>query len=235
MENGIKTFGIDEKNKNSLASKSISNLTTKTELESITPASGRVLIAIKTWPAQNQDGIFVPDSYTVIRNNKYIAEVIAVGENVLTYKVGHVVTISSFAGYHVATKTGHGKIVSDTDILTFKNIENMNDTAGFKPETFNPGINFMLVEFDAKKEQTTDSGIVVNTAREQSKNDTISMVGKVLKVGDVNDYGKTLQLPLTDDIVVLDGHVGDRVNDTSVNTDKEYKVVHIGDILGYIK
>ena len=51
----------------------------------------------------------------------------------------------------------------------------------------------------------------------------------------VNDYGKTLQLPLTDDIVVLDGHVGDRVNDTSVNTDKEYKVVHIGDILGYIK
>jgi hypothetical protein len=44
------------------------------------PVGDRIVVALKAWPAQSI--IFMPESYTVIRGQQYVTEVIAVGEDV---------------------------------------------------------------------------------------------------------------------------------------------------------
>jgi co-chaperonin GroES (HSP10) len=227
---------IKDKNKTSLKERSISNLTADVNLTSVRPAKGRILIGIKVWPAQSIGGIFVAESYTVIRNNKYIAEVLEIGEGVTCVKKGHAVTVTAFAGYHVATKTGHAKIVSDTDILSSKENLNMNEINAFAPESFKPGINYLLVKIKNIKENVTDSGIVVSTGVQQSKNDAITRVAEVVAVGDLNDYGKQYApAPKVGTNAIIDNFVGDRVNDVDTDPGYEYKVIYIFDILGWVK
>lgn len=235
MENGIKTLDVNKKNQNSLKTKSIHNLTARTKLENVMPAQGKVLIKIKAWPAQSHEGIFAPNDHIIIRGEKYIAEVLAVGKNVTAFRAGQIITSSMYAGYHVATEDGHAKILTDTDILTFKENKNMDNVGAFNPETFNPGINFVLVAINTAKEEKTAAGIIVNTAREQSKNDAITKLGKVLKIGDQNAYGSQFSMPAVGSHVIIDGTVGDKLNDVTTQNDMEYRVVFVFDILGYLK
>jgi co-chaperonin GroES (HSP10) len=235
METDVKTLNVNKKNQNSLKAKSLFNLTAKVSLSQIEPTKGKVLIAIKAWPGQSHDGILYPATHTIIRGEKYLAEVLAVGEGVLVYEKGFIITVSMYSGYHVATSDGHAKLVSDTDILTFKNSKNMNEVNAFNPATFEPGINLALLAITNAKEEKTAAGIIVNTARAESKNDAITKIGKVLKVGETNDYGKQFTLPTVDSTVIIDGHVGDRLNDSVTQNEIEYRVVMIFDILGKIK
>jgi hypothetical protein len=50
-----------------------------------------------------------------------------------------------YSGHHVTTKTGHAKIISEGDILNYKSSRN-EKTLSFDPKTFQPGINYILVE-----------------------------------------------------------------------------------------
>jgi len=235
MENEIKDLDVKKKQQNSLKNKSIANLTTKTRLVKIVPAKGKVLMKIKAWPAQSHEGIFAPNDYIIVRGEKYIAEVLRVGEDVTAFKAGQIITASMYAGYHVATADGHAKILVDTDILTFKENKNMEDVNAFDPKTFNPGINFVLLELDDKKEEKTAAGIIVNTARQQSKNDAITRTAKVLKIGDQNEYGSKYSMPKVGEEVIIDNFVGDRLNDVTTISQKEYRVVFVFDILGSIE
>jgi hypothetical protein len=54
-------------------------------------------------------------------------------------------------GHHVTTKTGHAKIISEGDILNYKKSSNEKKTLSFDPKTFQPGINYILVEMIEKK------------------------------------------------------------------------------------
>jgi hypothetical protein len=53
-----------------------------------------------------------------------------------------------YSGHHV-TKTGHAKIISEGDILNYKS--SRNEKTSFDPKTFQPGINYILVEMIEKK------------------------------------------------------------------------------------
>jgi hypothetical protein len=55
-----------------------------------------------------------------------------------------------YSGHHVTTKTGHAKIISEGDILNYKSSRN-EKTLSFDPKTFQPGINYILVEMIEKK------------------------------------------------------------------------------------
>jgi len=219
----------------SLKKKSLANLTADVSLESIVPSKGKVLISIKSWPAQSAEGIFISESYAVIRNNKYVAEVLQAGEGVRIVKKGDVITLSAFAGHHVATTHGHAKIINNTDILTIKKQADMTKGDAFKPETFSPGINYALVRIKNIKEQETESGIIVSTQTELSKNDAITKTAEVLSVGSRNDYGKGFTKPEVGSRVIIDNFVGDRLNDTVTDPEFEYRVIYIFDVLGYIK
>jgi hypothetical protein len=55
------------------------NLTANNNLEDIIPVGDRIVVALKAWPAQSMN--LMPESYTVIRGQQYVTEVIA-GEDV---------------------------------------------------------------------------------------------------------------------------------------------------------
>jgi D-arabinose 1-dehydrogenase-like Zn-dependent alcohol dehydrogenase len=46
----------------------------------------------------------MPESYTVIRGQQYVTEVIAVGEDVKLVEKGDVAMVSMYSGHHVTTK-----------------------------------------------------------------------------------------------------------------------------------
>jgi hypothetical protein len=55
-----------------------------------------------------------------------------------------------YSGHHVTTKTGHAKIISEGDILNYK--KSRKKTLSFDPKTFQPGINYILVEMIERKQ-----------------------------------------------------------------------------------
>jgi hypothetical protein len=63
---------------------------------------------------------------------------------------GDVAVVSMYSGHHVTTKTGHAKS-SLKEILNYKKAAEMKKTLSFDPKTFQPGINYILVEMIEKK------------------------------------------------------------------------------------
>jgi co-chaperonin GroES (HSP10) len=78
------------------------NLTANNNLEDIIPVGDRIVIALQIWPAQSIKGIFMPESYTVIRGQQYV-EVIAVGEDVKLVEKRRRGSVN-VPGHHVTTK-----------------------------------------------------------------------------------------------------------------------------------
>jgi len=209
-------------------------LTTKLSMDSIEPVDDLLLVTIKSWPAQTSSGLIVPDSYTVIKGEKYITEVHSVGENVKMVKPGDVVIVSMYSGHHIATSTGFGKLIRETDIIAHKKEQNMI----LAPETFLPGMNYVLVKIEKEKELVTDAGIVVPASfagNDKSKQDVATVVAEVISVGPTNEYGKKFDQVKPGTKIVLDSYVGLDIPNMEVTDESIYRVVFSNDILGIIK
>ena len=209
------------------------NLTAEHDLNEFIPAGNRVMISIKAWPSQSQGGIFVPDSYTIIRGEKYITKVEDVGEDVTLIKKGDIAIISMYSGHHITTKTGHAKLITETDIFAYKKEENMESTLAYHPKTFKPGINYILVEVNIKKEVILESGLITNVGDDSafSKNDEVTKTGKVLAIGEVDKYGKAYKNVAVGTSVVFDAYVGMPLNATTTEDEGKYLIMFAADVL----
>lgn len=220
---------IEAKDPNLKKGRSLSdvpNPTAKTEIGNIRPVGDNVLISLKTWPAQNDAGLLVPDSYTVIRGEMYIAEVLRVGETVSHVRKGDVVIISMFSGHHVTTITGHAKVIKETDVIMYKSVEK-DALMSYEPTTFTPGINYMMVEMSRKAMSVTKSGIIAEMGDDAafSKNDSVTASGTVLGIGPLNKYGTLYGSIKNGDVVIFDSYAGLNVNTSDITDIDKYKIV----------
>jgi co-chaperonin GroES (HSP10) len=216
--------------------KDVKNLTAENDLHEIVPVGDRIVVSLKSWPSQSASGIFVPDSYTVIRGEKYVTEVVAVGEEVTIVGVGDIVIISMYSGHHITTKTGHAKIIKETDIFTFKAKKDMETPLSYRPETFQPGYNYIMVELDKKKEVFTDGGILVETGDDGafSQNDVTTKTATVVAIGPVNEYGKQFEAVKVGARVIFDAYVGMALNATTTEDEGRYRVMFTSDVLAFV-
>lgn len=212
------------------------NLTANNNLEDIKPVGDRIVVSLKAWPAQSVKGIFMPESYTVIRGQQYVTEVVAVGDEVKLVEKGDVVIVSMYSGHHVTTKTGHAKIISEGDILNYKKAATMKKTLSFDPKTFEPGINYILVEMIEKKTVTSDAGIIMQVGEDDALNttDVATKTAKILAVGPVNEYGKAYKNVSVGSIILFDAYVGIAMNAGEVTDSEKYRIMFSNDILGFI-
>ena len=216
--------------------KNAKNLTANTDLSEINPVDDRVLVTLKSWPKQSASGIFMPDEYVIIRGEQYITEVHKVGKDITIVKEGDVAIMSMYSGFHVTTKTGHAKIISETDILAFKEKKEMEKVKSFKPETFKPGINYILVKVFEKKTVRSDSGLITEVGDDDafSKNDVVTKTGEVLAIGPTNEYGKKFTTIKVGSKIIFDAYVGLQMNPAEVTDPSKYIVMYAADILGTI-
>jgi co-chaperonin GroES (HSP10) len=212
------------------------NLTANNNLDEIFPVADRIVVSLKAWPAQSIKGIFMPESYTVIRGEMYVTEVVAVGPEVTLVEKGDVVIVSMYSGHHVTTKTGHAKIISEGDILNFKKAAVMKKTLSFDPKTFEPGINYILIELIEKKTVRSAAGIIMEMGEDDAMNttDVATKTGKVLAVGPVNEFGKKHEKINVGSIIIFDAYVGIPMNAAEVTDSEKYRIMFGNDILGYI-
>ena len=218
--------------------KTAKNLTSKIKVSQIRPNTGRVLVSLKSWPAQTAGGVIMSEGATVIRGEHYVSEVEAVGDGVKLVSEGDIVILSMFSGYHVATTDGHAKIIHDTDILTYKKKQQMNTLNNFRPESFEPGYNYLLIKMAQKKENKTKAGIItdIDGVAPQQKNEAATTTAEVLKVGKIHEESAEKgEVPNIGDHIVIDSFIGMKLNDTDVNPKEEYKIIYAFDILGFIK
>lgn len=231
---------IESKNKDYAqvrSMKNAKNLTASNDMSQVHPVGDRVLVQLKAWPSQSAEGIFVPDSYTVIRGEQYIAQVVEAGENVTTVTKGDVVVCSMYSGYHVTTKTGHAKIISESDILVYKKEEEDMKHLSFNPKTFVPGINYILVELIEKKTVKTESGIISTVGEDDAfnKNDVVTKTAKVLAIGPTNEFGKKFSGVKVGSVIILESYVGIDMNPSEITSDVKHRVMLANDILGYVE
>jgi len=213
------------------------NLTSRVKLEQIEPSKGRVLVTIKSWPAQSQGGVFLGTAASIIRGEQYVTIVEAVAPDVTIVKVGDIVITSMYSGNHVAITDGQVKMLHETDILTYKPAQDMKQAKAFDPATFTPGINYILVKLADETEVTTASGIVTNveSVNKQSKTDAASKVAEVIAVGAQNENSKGYTPPVVGSHIILDSFVGLKMNSSDIMDKDEYRVMYIFDILGSVK
>lgn len=216
--------------------KNAKNLTAKNDLKDIHPVGNGLLVSLKSWPAQSAEGIFMPESYTVIRGEQYITQVEEVGSEVKNVSRGDVVIVSMYSGHHITTKTGHAKFIKETDILAFKKQDEMKEHLSFDPTTFVPGVNYILVELIENKTTKTESGIITEVGDDDAfnKNDVVTKTGKVMSIGPVNEFGKKFPEVKKGSVIIFDAWVGMDMNPSEVTADKKHKIMYATDILGYI-
>lgn len=217
--------------------KNAKNLTANNNMGQIHPVGDRVLIQLKAWPSQSAEGIFVPDSYTIIRGEQYIAQVVEAGPEATIVSKGDVVVSSMYSGHHITTKSGHAKIISETDILAYKKEEKEMKHLSFDPKTFIPGMNYILVKLIEKKTIKTKSGIISSVGEDDpfSKNDVVTKTAEVIALGPINEYGKKFAGVEKGSTVILDAYVGIEMNPSEISSDDKYRVMMPNDILGYVK
>lgn len=212
------------------------NLTATNEMKDFHPVGDRVLVTLKAWPTQSVGGIFMPESYTIIRGSMYVTEVVAVGEEVSLVAPGDVAVVSMYSGHHVTTTTGHAKIISESDILIYKKADVMKKTLSFDPKTFNPGINCILVEVIKKRTERSEGGIILEVGDDEAANkmDVATKTATVLAIGPVNEYGKKYDQVTVGSVIVFDAYVGTPMNTTEVNDSNNFLVMLAADVLGTI-
>lgn len=212
------------------------NLTANNNLDEIIPVGDRIVVSLKAWPAQSVKGIFMPESYTVIRGQMYVTEVVAVGSEVKLVEKGDVVIVSMYSGHHVTTKTGHAKIISEGDILNYKKAADMKKTLSFDPKTFCPGVNYILIELIEKKTVKSEAGIIMEMGDDDAMNttDVATKTAKVIAVGPVNEFGKKYEEITVGSVIIFDAYVGIPMNAAEVTDSEKYRIMFGNDILGYI-
>ena len=214
----------------------LKNLTANNDLKDVMPVGDRLVVSLKTWPAQSMNGVFMPESYTVIRGEQYVTEVEAVGEDVTIVDKGDVVIMSMYSGHHITTKTGHAKIISESDILIFKKKADMEKVLSFNPKTFQPGINNILVELIEKKEVKSEGGIILEVGEDDAfnQNDVVTKTAEIIAVGPTNEFGKSYKNVGVGSIIIIDAHVGLEMNTAEVTDKSKFRTMLANDILGFI-
>lgn len=212
------------------------NLTANNNLDEIKPVGDKVLIALKSWPTQSVGGLFMPESHTIIRGEQYITQVIDTGEEVTTVSKGDIAVVSMYSGHHITTKSGHAKIISESDILVTKKEQKMQDVLSFNPKTFTPGINYILVKLIEKKTIVRESGIVSQVGEDDAfnKNDVVTKTAEVISLGPINEYGKKFAGIKEGTTVIFDAYVGMELNPAEVTDVDKYRVLYSFDILGFV-
>lgn len=213
------------------------NLTANNNLSDIKPVGDRILVTLKAWPAQSSNGIFMPESYTIIRGEQYVTEVVSVGEEVTLVEKGDIVVVNMYSGHHITTKTGHAKLISQSDILNYKKAIDMTKLASFDPKTFSPGINYILVELIEKKTIKSASGVIMQVGEDDAFNttDVATKTAKVVAIGPTNEFGKKFEQVKVGTIIVLDAYVGIPMNTSDTADSEKYKVMLSNDVLGIIE
>jgi co-chaperonin GroES (HSP10) len=207
------------------------------DVKSIKPVINRLVAEIKSWPAQSEGGLFVTDSYSVVRAEQYITQIGDVGPDVKLVKKGDMAIVSMYSGHHIKTASGDPKIkiIYDTDILAYKTKENMITTDKFNPATFEPGINYILVQLEEESEVISESGIISQTkGTKQSKNDAATMIGKVITLGETNELCKTAGSVKVGDHIVFDSFVGLELASYDISSSTKYRVMFYDDTLGVL-
>lgn len=212
------------------------NLTATNEMKDFQPVGDRILVTLKAWPSQSVNGIFMPESYTIIRGSLYVTEVVAVGEDVSLVGPGDVVIVSMYSGHHVTTTTGHAKFISESDILIYKTAADMKKNLSFDPKTFNPGVNYILVELIEKKTVRSNGGVILEVGDDEAANkmDVATKTATVLAIGPVNEYGKKFSKVSVGSVIVLDAYVGTPMNTAEVNDANKYLIMLGADVLGTV-
>ena len=212
------------------------NLTATNDLEDIRPVGDRIVVSLKAWPSQSVNGVYMPESYTVIRGAQYVTEVVAVGEKVTVVEKGDIAVVSMYSGHHITTRTGHAKIISETDILNYKKGEDMKKTLSFDPKTFRPGINYILVEVIEKKTVRSKGGVILEVGDDEAANkmDVATKTGKVISIGPTNEYGKSYSDIKPGTTIIFDAYVGMPMNTAEITDSEKYIVMFSSDILGFV-
>lgn len=212
------------------------NLTANVSVEQIKPNKNRATVNLKAWPSQSANGIFMPESYTIIRGELYVAEVANIGSECSMVKPGDMIILSMYSGHHITTKGGHSKIISDSDILLYKTKENMEKTLSFDPKTFTPGINYILLEMIERKTIKTDAGIIVESGDDDAFNkmDVATKSAKIVALGPVDKYGTKYPKSVIGKTVIVDAYVGIPMNAADVADSEKYKVILSNDILAFV-
>jgi len=212
------------------------NIMSKLLVENVKPTKGRILASVKSWPSQSDGGIIMSTGAVVIRGEQYVMEVEAVGEETHLVKKGDIVITSMYSGHHVPTEDGHVKLIQESDILVYKEKTKMDSVESFRPETFRPGLNFILIKITKSGEVTTDAGIITNidSAAKLSKADVATKTAEVLAVGPQNSSAGDVVLPEIGERIILDAWVGLPLNNTDITAKDEYKIMYSFDILATI-
>lgn len=214
----------------------------KIDAEKVTPIPGKLLVAIKAWPAQSESGIFMPESHTIIRGELYVTEVIK--SNIIgnEYKRGDIIIVSMYSGQHINSEGVKAKIISEGDILMFKTKENMDKDKSFEPKTFTPGVNYMLVREENGKEVKTKGGIIISKGSQESalKNDYVTKVSEVIKKGkekkiegmNISSYFGAIDI---NDTIITDTFVGIPMNQGNITPKYTYNIMYIFDAIALLE
>lgn len=212
----------------------VKKLTTSVGVEKVAPTPGALSVVIKSWPAQSEGGVIMPDSFTVIRGEMYICEVSRVGKGVSIVKPGSILMASMYSGHHIATSNGFLKVISETDILMHKE----DSTMITRPETFKPGINYLLIKIE-KAPTRTESGLYMPATQSlnssNSKQDVATTVATVIAKGDVNKYGEDFDTAAVGDSVVIDSYAGLDVPTFDVTDEAMYRVIYNNAVIATIE
>ena len=212
-------------------------LTTAATKEKVAPHGSKVSVVIKSWPAQSQGGLLLPDSYTVIRGEMYICKIVRIGKDVSIVKPEDTVVVSMYSGHHIATTNGFLKVIEETDILTHKEGDGMT----VDPTTFKPGINYLLIRIEKVKELVTESGLYIpdtvsaGLSNSNSKQDVATIVATVVAKGDVNEFGKKYDTANVGDSIVIDSYSGLDIPNFDVNADAYYRVLYNNNVVATIE
>ena len=233
VRNSIEQKNAPELGRSSIAAK---NLTANVGMEQVKPNMNRAVIALKAWPAQSANGIFMPESYTIIRGELYIAEAVAVGPKCSLLSEGDAVILSMYSGHHITTKGGHAKIIADSDVLLYKSKAEMEKTQSYDPKTFTPGINYILIEMIERKTIKTDGGIIVETGDDEAFNkvDVATKSAKIISMGITNEYGTKYDESVIGKTIIIDAYVGLPMNASDIADSEKYKVILSNDILAFV-
>lgn len=213
----------------------VKKLTANAAIEKVAPHGRKLTVVIKSWPAQSEGGLIMPDSFTVIRGEMYICEVLRVGETVDIVAPGDIVVVSMYSGHHVATSNGFLKVIEETDILTHKATSEMISN----PETFKPGINYLLIKIQKNVPMQTESGIYMPVSNSigssNSKQDVATTSAEIIAKGAVNKYGEEYDNAEIGDTIIIDSYAGLDIPSFDVNGDVYYRVIYNNNVVATIE
>lgn len=201
--------------------------------DNISPARGRLVVKLLRWPSQSGGGILMTDNYTMVRAEQYITEVIKIGAGTSSAEVGDLVIVSMYSGHHLHTKNDKLKVIQESDIVAF--MKDPKEGARFDPETYTPGIGYVLVKFGEVLENVTAAGVIHGEVKTTSKADVATVSAEIVALGAPGEYQEVFDELSIGDTVVFESYVGLPLASLDITSKITYKVLYAFDVLGVVK